>query len=84
MAMRRPQSPHIASISWFWNFHPQTVPVVVPSIFEVLGSGKHSTVYKGRKKNTIIYYAIKSVGKEERARVLQEVMCFVLHPWHHG
>ena len=46
---------------------------VVFSIFEVLGSGKHSTVYKGRKKNTIIYYAIKSVEKDERAKVLQEV-----------
>ena len=45
----------------------------VLSIFEVLGSGKHSTVYKGRKKNTIIYYAIKSVEKEEREKVLQEV-----------
>ncbi len=47
--------------------------VSVRSIFEVLGSGKGSTVYKGRKKNTIIYYAIKSVEKEERSRVLQEV-----------
>lgn len=30
-------------------------------------------VYKGRKKSTIIYYAVKSVDKREKARVLQEV-----------
>ncbi len=44
------------------------------SVFDVLGRGKHSTVYKGRKKSTIIYYAIKSVDKSEKARVLQQVL----------
>lgn len=32
-----------------------------------------STVYKGRRKKTIAYYAIKSVDKTQKARVLQEV-----------
>lgn len=30
-------------------------------------------MYKGRKKKTIIYYAIKSVEKSQKPRVLQEV-----------
>ncbi|KAG2493011.1 hypothetical protein HYH03_008674 [Edaphochlamys debaryana] len=42
-------------------------------IYEKIGHGKHSTVYKGRKKKTISYYAIKSVDKSQKARVLQEV-----------
>jgi serine/threonine-protein kinase ULK4 len=31
------------------------------------------TVYKGRKKKTIEYYAIKSVEKSQKTKVLQEV-----------
>jgi serine/threonine-protein kinase ULK4 len=31
------------------------------------------TVYKGRKKKTVTYYAIKSVEKNQRSKVLQEV-----------
>lgn len=31
------------------------------------------TVYKGRKKKTIEYFAIKSVDKSHRSKVLQEV-----------
>ncbi|KAK9809997.1 hypothetical protein WJX72_003108 [[Myrmecia] bisecta] len=42
-------------------------------IYEGIGRGKHSVVYKGRKKKTIQYYAIKSVEKTQKARVLQEV-----------
>ncbi|CAL5228075.1 g11143 [Coccomyxa viridis] len=42
-------------------------------LFEVLGHGKDSTVYKGRKKQTICYCAIKRVPKTAKARVLQEV-----------
>ncbi|GFR42705.1 hypothetical protein Agub_g3628 [Astrephomene gubernaculifera] len=42
-------------------------------IYEKIGTGKHSVVYKGRKKKTISYYAIKSVDKTQKARVLQEV-----------
>ncbi len=43
------------------------------SIYEKIGFGKASTCYKGRKKKTISYYAIKSVDKTQKARVLQEV-----------
>ena len=43
------------------------------SLFEVLGQGKESTVYKGRKKQTICYFAIKRVPKNAKDRVLQEV-----------
>lgn len=47
--------------------------VCVCSIYEKIGKGKHSTVYKGRKKKTIQYHAIKSVDKSQKPRVLQEV-----------
>ncbi|KAL3641960.1 hypothetical protein CASFOL_012775 [Castilleja foliolosa] len=46
-------------------------------IYEAIGRGKYSTVYKGRKKKTIEYYAIKSVDKSHRSKVLQEVR--ILH-----
>jgi serine/threonine protein kinase len=42
-------------------------------IYEKIGKGKYSTVYKGRRKKTVSYYAIKSVEKSQKARVLQEV-----------
>ncbi|GBG84170.1 hypothetical protein CBR_g38144 [Chara braunii] len=42
-------------------------------IYEAIGRGKHSVVYKGRKKKTIQYYAIKSVDKSQKSKVLQEV-----------
>jgi serine/threonine-protein kinase ULK4 len=42
-------------------------------IYDKIGKGKYSTVYKGRRKKTISYYAIKSVDKSQKARVLQEV-----------
>lgn len=48
------------------------------SLFEVLGHGKDSTIYKGRKKQTICYYAIKRVPKDAKARVLQEVRSHAL------
>ena len=48
-------------------------PLPACSIYEAIGRGKHSVVYKGRKKKTIQYYAIKSVDKSQKARVLQEV-----------
>ncbi|KAE8735000.1 1-deoxy-D-xylulose 5-phosphate synthase family protein [Hibiscus syriacus] len=46
-------------------------------IYEAIGRGKYSTVYKGRKKKTIEYFAIKSVEKSQRNKVLQEVR--ILH-----
>ncbi|XP_047307666.1 serine/threonine-protein kinase RUNKEL-like [Impatiens glandulifera] len=42
-------------------------------IFEAIGRGKYSTVYKGRKKKTLEYFAIKSVDKSQKSKVLQEV-----------
>ena len=52
-------------------------PELPCSIYEAIGRGKHSVVYKGRKKKSIQYYAIKSVEKTQKPRVLQEV-CFTL------
>eukprot|EP00898_Chlorokybus_atmophyticus_P000048 jgi/Chlat1/1043/Chrsp110S01535 len=42
-------------------------------IYETIGKGQHSTVYKGRRKKSIAYFAVKSVDKSQRPRVLQEV-----------
>ncbi|EPS71184.1 hypothetical protein M569_03574, partial [Genlisea aurea] len=50
-------------------------------IYEAVGRGKYSTVYKGRKKKTIEYFAIKSVDKSHRNKVLQEVR--ILHTLDH-
>ena len=46
-----------------------------------MGKGKHTVVYKGRKKKSISYYAIKSVEKAQKPRVLQEVR--VMHALSH-
>ncbi|KAK7827561.1 serine/threonine-protein kinase runkel [Quercus suber] len=50
-------------------------------IYQAIGRGKYSTVYKGRKKKTIEYFAIKSVDKLQKSKVLQEVR--VLHSLDH-
>lgn len=50
-------------------------------IFEEIGRGKYSVVYKvialisaqGRRKKTIEYVAVKSVEKSRRKKVLNEV-----------
>ena len=42
-------------------------------LYEEIGHGKHSTVYKGRRRGTIQYVAIKSIEKSKRTRVLNEV-----------
>lgn len=42
-------------------------------LYEEIGHGKLSTVYKGRRRGTIEYVAIKSVDKSKRARVMTEV-----------
>ena len=49
-------------------------------IYEEIGRGKYSVVYKvrstqGRKKKTIEYVAVKSVEKSRRKKVLNEVIC---------
>ncbi|KAE8712390.1 hypothetical protein F3Y22_tig00110257pilonHSYRG00074 [Hibiscus syriacus] len=46
-------------------------------IYEAISRGKYSTVYKRRKKKTIEYFAIKSVEKSQRSKVLLEVR--ILH-----
>ncbi|MED6121685.1 hypothetical protein PIB30_032454 [Stylosanthes scabra] len=50
-------------------------------IYEAIGRGKYSTVYKGRKKKTIEYFAIKSVDKSQKNKVLHEVK--ILHSLDH-
>ncbi|KVH89837.1 Armadillo-like helical [Cynara cardunculus var. scolymus] len=50
-------------------------------IYEAIGQGKYSTVYKGRKKKSIEYFAIKSVDKSHKSKVLQEVR--ILHSLDH-
>ena len=42
-------------------------------IYEEVGRGKDSVVYKGRKKKTVEYVAVKSVEKFRRKKVLNEV-----------
>jgi serine/threonine-protein kinase ULK4 len=51
-------------------------------IYEEIGRGKFSIVYKGRKKKTIEYMAVKSVEKSRRKKVLNEVkiMHNLIHP----
>jgi len=41
--------------------------------YEAIGKGKFSTVYKARRKRSIQYYAMKSVEKSQRARIMHEV-----------
>jgi len=50
-------------------------------IYEVIGRGKHSVVYKGRQKKTINYFGVKSIDKGQRPFVLQEVK--ILHAVKH-
>jgi serine/threonine-protein kinase ULK4 len=45
-------------------------------IYEEVGRGKHSVVYKGRKKKTIEYVAVKSVEKSRKKKVNAEVPFF--------
>ncbi|KEG12095.1 protein kinase [Trypanosoma grayi] len=42
-------------------------------IYDEVGKGRFSNVYKGRRKKTIEYYAISSVDKSQRQRVLANV-----------
>nr|ACN25569.1 unknown [Zea mays] len=51
-------------------------------VYEAIGRGKHSTVYKGRKKKTIEYFAVKSVDKLQSSKVLNEVR--MLHSLDHA
>jgi serine/threonine-protein kinase ULK4 len=42
-------------------------------IYEEIGRGKGTCVYKGRKKQTVEYVAIKSVDRTLKAKILHEV-----------
>ncbi|XWS08653.1 hypothetical protein CRYUN_Cryun40dG0020000 [Craigia yunnanensis] len=64
-------------LSQFSDRNPNLIKMNHYHIYEAIGRGKHSTVYKGRKKMTIEYFAIKSVDKSQRSKVLQEVR--ILH-----
>lgn len=43
-------------------------------IYEEIGRGKYSVVYKGRYKKSIEYIAVKSLEKDRRPKVLNEVL----------
>jgi serine/threonine-protein kinase ULK4 len=45
-------------------------------IYEEIGRGKYSVVYKGRKKKTIEYVAVKSVERSRRKKLMNEVRIF--------
>ncbi len=45
-------------------------------IYEEIGKGKYSVVYKGRKKKSIEYLAVKSLEKSRRKKLLNEVKMF--------
>ena len=50
-------------------------------IYDEIGRGKSSVVYKGRKKKTIEYLAVKSVEKSRRTKILNEVR--IMHTLDH-
>ena len=42
-------------------------------MYDEIGQGRHSVVYKGRKKKTIKYVAVKSIDKDQKAmKIIQE------------
>ena len=45
--------------------------------YDAVGKGRHSTVYKGRQKDTVEYLAIKRVDKAQKDRVYNEV--YIMH-----
>jgi len=45
-------------------------------IYEEMGRGKHSVVYKGRIKKSINYVAVKSVERSRRRKLMNEVRIF--------
>ena len=45
-------------------------------IYEEVGRGQHSVVYKGRKKKSIEYVAVKSVERGRRKKFMDEVAIF--------
>ena len=47
-------------------------------IYEEIGRGKYSVVYKGRKKKSIEYVAVKSVERSRKKKLLDEVGIYQL------
>jgi serine/threonine-protein kinase ULK4 len=45
-------------------------------IYEEVGRGKYSVVYKGRKKKSIEYVAVKSVERSRKKKLMEEVSIF--------
>ena len=45
-------------------------------IYEEVGRGKYSVVYKGRKKKSIEYVAVKSVDRSRKKKLMDEVNIF--------
>ena len=50
-------------------------------IYDNIGEGRASTVYRGRRKKTVEYVAIKSIDKRHMERVQNEVR--VMHTLNH-
>jgi serine/threonine-protein kinase ULK4 len=42
-------------------------------IFNEIGAGKNSQVFKGRQKKTVTYVAVKRVAKDQMSKVVNEV-----------
>ena len=42
-------------------------------IFNEIGAGKNSQVFKGRQKKTVTYVAVKRVAKDQMSKVVSEV-----------
>lgn len=45
-------------------------------IYEEVGKGKFSVVYKGRKKKSIEYVAVKCVERSRKKKLMDEVSIF--------
>lgn len=42
-------------------------------IVQDVGRSKYSLVYKGRKKKTVMFYALKCVDKSQKRKIMHEV-----------
>ena len=57
----------------FWRFHNEFKDMENYHIYDAIGKGKHSTVYKARRKKSIEYFAIKSTSKCRMPKIINEV-----------
>lgn len=53
--------------------HRPRLPAPPCSIYDAIGRGKRCVVYKGRRKRTVEWVAIKSTDRDQKASVLLEV-----------